>query len=74
MTNSESCNIWLPIEFHGFTSRINSKVLSQFFRDGMGPFKFAIDSTIMKVTQPFEQNVITHTQGLLVFVCNIKEF
>ena len=21
----ESCTIWLPIEFHGFTSRINSK-------------------------------------------------
>ena len=24
-TNSESRIIWLPIEFHGFTSRINSK-------------------------------------------------
>ena len=22
---SESCTIWLPIEFHGFISRINSK-------------------------------------------------
>ena len=38
--------IWLPIEFHGFTSRINSKGyhslvpgLISFFRDGMGPFK-----------------------------------
>ena len=37
----------LPIEFHGFTSRIYFKVLSlfiswfclKFFRDGMGPFK-----------------------------------
>ena len=25
LTNSESCTVWLPIEFHGFTSRINSK-------------------------------------------------
>ena len=25
LTNSESCTIPLPIEFHGFTSRINSK-------------------------------------------------
>ena len=40
-----SCTVWLPIEFHGFTSRINYKgyhswflVLSQFFGDGMGPF------------------------------------
>ena len=24
-TNAESCTVWLPIEFHGFTSRINSK-------------------------------------------------
>ena len=38
------------IEFNGFTSIINSKVitlwflvLSQFFRDGMGPFKVASD-------------------------------
>ena len=38
--------ICLPVEFHGFTSRINSKgyfslwlVLSKFFRDGMGLFK-----------------------------------
>ena len=23
--NSETCTVWLPIEFHGFTSRINSK-------------------------------------------------
>ena len=36
----------LPIEFHGFTSRINSKGypslvhgLISIFRDGMGPFK-----------------------------------
>ena len=25
LTNSESCTICLPIEIHGFTSRINSK-------------------------------------------------
>ena len=25
LTNSESRTVWLPIEFHGFTSRINSK-------------------------------------------------
>ena len=25
LTNSESCTVWLPMEFHGFTSRINSK-------------------------------------------------
>ena len=25
MTNSEFCTIWLPIELHCFTSRINSK-------------------------------------------------
>ena len=25
LTNSESCTVWLLIEFHGFTSRINSK-------------------------------------------------
>ena len=25
LTNSESCTVWLPIEFHGFTSRFNSK-------------------------------------------------
>ena len=25
MTNSESCTVWLPKEFQGFTSRINSK-------------------------------------------------
>ena len=41
------CKVWLPMEFHGFTSRINSKgyyslvpgLISIFFRDGMGPFK-----------------------------------
>ena len=39
--------VWLPIDFQGFTSRINSKgyhslvpgLISIFFRDGMGPFK-----------------------------------
>ena len=38
--------VWLPIEFHAFTSRINSKDyhslvpgLISIFRDGMGPFK-----------------------------------
>ena len=25
MTNLESCSVCLPLEFHGFTSRINSK-------------------------------------------------
>ena len=25
LTNSESCTIWLPIELHGYTNRINSK-------------------------------------------------
>ena len=25
LTNLESCTVWLSIEFHGFTSRINSK-------------------------------------------------
>ena len=25
LTNSESCTVWLPIEFHGFTIRIYSK-------------------------------------------------
>ena len=25
LTNSESCTVCLPIEFHGFTSRMNSK-------------------------------------------------
>ena len=41
-----SCTVWLLIEFHGFTSRINSKGyhslvpgLISFFRDGMGPLK-----------------------------------
>ena len=41
------CKVWLPMEFHGFTSRISSKgyyslvpgLISIFFRDGMGPFK-----------------------------------
>ena len=38
---SESCTVWLPIEFHGFTSRFNSKgswFYLNIFRDGMGPF------------------------------------
>ena len=47
MTNSESCTVWLPIEFHGFPSRMNSKgyhslvpgLIPIFFRDCMGPFK-----------------------------------
>ena len=42
----KSCSIWLPIEFHGSTSRIISKayhslvpgLISIFLRDGMGPF------------------------------------
>ena len=42
-----SYTVWLPIEFYGFRSRINSKgyhslvpcLKSQFFTDGMGPFK-----------------------------------
>ena len=45
LTNSESCTVCLPIEFHGFTSRINSKGyhslvpgLISIFRDGMGSF------------------------------------
>ena len=25
LTNLEYCTVWFPIEFHGFTSRINSK-------------------------------------------------
>ena len=40
-----SCIVWLPIEFHGFTSRIYSKGyhslvpgLISIFRDVMGPF------------------------------------
>ena len=41
-----SCTIWLHIEFHGFTSRINSKgyhslvpgLISIFFGDSVGPF------------------------------------
>ena len=39
--------LWLPIEVHGFTSRINSKgyhslvpgLISIFFREGLGPFQ-----------------------------------
>ena len=45
LTNTESCTVWLPIEFRGFKSRINSKGyyplvigLISHFREGMGPF------------------------------------
>ena len=43
VTNSDSCTVWLPREFQGFTSRINSyhslvPGLISIFRDGMGPF------------------------------------
>ena len=46
LTKSVSCTVCLPIEFHGFTSRINSKSyhslvpgLISFFTDGMVPLK-----------------------------------
>ena len=39
------CTLCLPIEFHGFTSRINSK---GFFRDGMGPFNLKIFRVVNK--------------------------
>ena len=42
------CTVWLPIEFHGFTSRINSKGYNSgswsylhFFRDRLGPFNLS---------------------------------
>ena len=45
LTNSESCSVCLPIEFHGFTSRFISKGYHSFVPglisiEGMGPFKF----------------------------------
>ena len=50
----------LPIEFHGFTSRINSKGYHSFvpslfsnFRDGMGPFKFIL----FLIIRPLSLNV-----------------
>ena len=40
MMTKSSCTVCLPIEYHGFKSRVlRFLVLSQFFRDGMGPFK-----------------------------------
>ena len=45
--NVGDLHLLLPIEFHGFTSRVITLwflVLSQFFRDGMGPFKLELSS------------------------------
>ena len=49
----------IPIEFHGFTSRINSKgyhslvpgLIPIFFRDGMGPFKYSTEHFLLIAVQ-----------------------
>ena len=55
--------VWLPIEFYGFTSRIITLwllVLSQFFRDGMGPFKYRLITPGRPITYVHLSSYFSH--------------
>ena len=76
LTNSESCTIWLPIEFHGFTSRIDLRVitlwflvLTQFLERVLVPLNM-IALLWIPDTRPnraCDQNILKHGPGLQAF-------
>ena len=67
--------VWLPIEFHGFTSRINSKgyhslvpgLISIFFRGGMGPFNTLVCVKANTCIYMYTYMYIAHAQEYALF-------